>query len=51
MTVRMRDGQAMLEYLLSVAALLVVVSVLAFTVQAGFRSSERSSTQIRSDCP
>lgn len=47
----MRGGQAMLEYLLAVAALLVVVAVLAFTVQAGFRSSARSSAQIRSDCP
>lgn len=48
---RVRGGQAMLEYVLAMAAVLVVVAVLAYTVQAGFRSSERTSAQVRSDCP
>ena len=41
----------MLEYVLAMAAVLVVAAVLAYTVQAGFRSSERTSAQVRSDCP
>jgi len=41
----------MLEYVLALAAIIVVTVVLAYTVTAGFRSSERSSTLIRSDCP
>ena len=48
---RVRGGQAMLEYVLAMAAVLVAVAVLAYTVQAGFRSSERTSAQVRSDCP
>lgn len=51
MNVRMRCGQAMLEYVLSFASLLVVVGVLWGLVRAAIRHAERTETLVASDCP
>ena len=51
MNVRMRRGQAMLEYVLSLAGLLVVVGILWGLVAVAFRHAERTENLVTSDCP
>jgi len=48
---RMRNGQAALEYVLSLASLLVVVGILCGFVRAAVRHSERTEGLVTSDCP
>ena len=47
----MRKGQAMLEYVLSLAGLLVVVGILWGLVAVAFRHAERTENLVTSDCP
>jgi len=47
----LRAGQAMLEYVLSLAALLVVIAVMGFVVAAAVRSADRTNALVRADCP
>ena len=51
MNVRMRCGQAMLEYVLSFVSLLVVIGVLWGFVRAAVRHGERTEILVTSDCP
>ena len=51
MNVRMRRGQAMLEYVLSFVSLLVVIGILWGLVRAAVRHGERTESLVRSDCP
>jgi len=44
-------GQAMLEYVLSLAALLVVVVVMGYVVTAAVRSADRTNALVRADYP
>lgn len=48
---KMRKGQAALEYVLCVAALLVVVAMMGFIVRAAQHSAARTSELVRSDYP
>ena len=48
---RMRRGQAMLEYVLSFVSLLVVVGILWGFVRAAVRHGERTENLVTSDCP
>jgi len=48
---RLRRGQAMLEYVLSLAALLAVIAVMGWVVAAAVRSAERTNALVRADCP
>ena len=48
---RARRGQAMLEYVLAFASLLVVVGALWALVHAAFRHGERTESLVTSDCP
>ena len=48
---RMRKGQAMLEYVLSLAGLLVVVGILWGLVWATFHYAERTERLVQMDCP
>lgn len=48
---RLRRGQAMMEYILSFAMLLVVVSILWGMVSVTKRYSERTENLVASDCP
>lgn len=50
-TVRMRRGQAALEYVLSFASLLVVVGILGWLVHAAMRHAERTEDLVTADCP
>jgi len=47
----MRGGQAALEYVLSLAGLLLVVGILWGFVRAAVRHSERTEALVTSDCP
>lgn len=51
MNVRMRRGQAMLEYVLSFVSLLVVIGILWGLVRAAVRHGERTESLVTSDCP
>ena len=51
MNVRMRRGQAMLEYVLCLASLLVVVGILWGLVRAAVRHGARTESLVTSDCP
>ena len=51
MNVRMRCGQAMLEYVLSFVSLLVIVGILWGLVHVAFRHAERTEALMTSDCP
>ena len=51
MNVRARRGQAMLEYVLSFASLLVIVGILWGLVHVAFRHAERTEALMTSDCP
>jgi len=44
-------GQAMLEYVLSLAAMLVVVAVMGYVVAAAVKSADRTNALVRADCP
>ncbi len=47
----MRRGQAMLEYVLTFAALLIVVGAMGWVVVAAQRASERTANLVSSDYP
>ena len=47
----MRRGQAMLEYVLSLAALMVVVAILWGLVGVALRYADRTEDLVTSDCP
>ena len=47
----LRPGQAMLEYVLSLAALLVVVSLLWGLVGVALRFADRTEDLVSSECP
>ena len=47
----MRRGQAMLEYVLSLAGLVVVVGILWGLVAVAVRYADRTETLVTSDCP
>ena len=49
--VRARRGQAMLEYVLAFAALLIAVFALYAFVQAVWRYADRTKNLVTSDCP
>ena len=49
--VRMRRGQAMLEYVLCLVSLLVVIGLLWGLVRAAVRHGERTEGLVTSDCP
>ena len=49
--VRVRRGQAMLEYVLAFAALLIAVFALYAFVQAIWRYADRTENLVTSDCP
>ena len=51
MNVRMRRGQAMLEYVLCLVSLLVVIGLLWGLVHAAVRHGERTESLVTSDCP
>ena len=51
MNVRMRRGQAMLEYVLSFVSLLVVIGILWVFVRAALRHGERTENLVTADCP
>ena len=51
MNVRMRRGQAALEYVLSLVSLLVVIGILWGLVRAAIRHAERTEALVTSDCP
>ena len=48
---RMRKGQAMLEYVLCLAGLLVVVGILWGLVHVTFRHAERTESLVTADSP
>ena len=48
---RARRGQAMLEYVLAFAALLISVFALYAFVQAIWRYADRTENLVTSDCP
>ena len=47
----MHRGQAMLEYVLALAGLLVVVGILGGLVSAAIRHSARTESLVAADCP
>jgi len=48
---RMRRGQAALEYVLAFAALLVVVTAMGYVVSAAVESANRANALVRADYP
>ena len=48
---RARCGQAMLEYVLSLAALMVVVGILWGLVGVALRHADRTEALVTADCP
>lgn len=46
-----RNGQAAVEYVLAVAALLVVAGVMGYMVTAAHKSAQRAVALVGSDCP
>ena len=51
MLMKSRNGQAMLEYVLSLAGLLVVVGILWWLVRVTFHYAERTERLVQMDCP
>ena len=49
--VRARRGQAMVEYMLAFAALLIAVFALYAFVRATWRYADRTENLVTSDCP
>lgn len=48
---RLRRGQALLEYVLSLAALLVVVAILWGLIDVALRYADRTESYVSSDYP
>ena len=48
---RARYGQALLEYVLSLACLLVVVGILWVLVRVAVHHAERTERLVQTDCP
>jgi len=48
---RVRRAQAMLEYVLSLAAMLVVVALLSTLVVVALRYADRTEDLVTSECP
>ena len=46
-----RSGQALLEYVLSLASLLLIVGILWGLVQVTIRHAERAEALVTSECP
>jgi uncharacterized protein (UPF0333 family) len=46
-----RGGQAAVEYLLAMSALLVVVGVMGYLVTAAHKSAQRTEALVSADCP
>ena len=46
-----RSGQAAIEYVLALATLLVVVSIMGYFVTAAHKSAHRSEALVSQDCP
>lgn len=46
-----RAGQAMLEYVLAFAALLVVIAVMGYAVAAALKAEARTERLVKSDYP
>jgi hypothetical protein len=51
MGIRGRKGQAALEYVLALAAMLGLVAVTGFLVSAARRTADRAETLVSSDVP
>ena len=49
--VRARRGQAMVEYVLAFAALLIAVCALYAFIRATWRYADRTENLVTSDCP
>lgn len=47
----MRRGQAMVEYVLALAALMLVVVVMGYLVRAGYRALHRTESMVSSEYP
>lgn len=41
----------MLEYVLALAALLVVIAIMGYVVTAAMKSADRTNSLVRADCP
>ena len=48
---RSRRAQAMLEYVLALATLLIVVSILTVLVRVAVKSAERTEDLVSAECP
>lgn len=46
-----RSGQAMVEYVLALATLLVIVSIMGYFVTAAQKSAQRTEALVSMDCP
>lgn len=46
-----RSGQAAVEYVLALAALLVVIGVMGYCVTAAQKSAHRAEALVGADCP
>lgn len=46
-----RRAQALLEYVLALASLLVVVSIMAILVRGALRGAERTENLVSAECP
>ena len=46
-----RGGQAMVEYVLALATLLIIVSIMGYFVAAAHKSAYRSEALVSQDCP
>lgn len=51
MKIKARCGQAAVEYVLAVAALLVVAGVMGYLVTAAHSSARRTEALVGADCP
>lgn len=51
MIIRMRKGQAAAEYIITFAALVIVVSMLLSLVYVSDRYARRTESLVTSDCP
>jgi len=51
MEMKGRSGQAAVEYVLALATLLVVVSIMGYFVLAAQKSAHRTEALVSQDCP
>ena len=51
MGMRGRGGQAAVEYVIALATLLIVVSIMGYFVPAAHKSAHRSEALVSQDCP